>query len=77
MGRVKIIVEDPVAMKDIYVRNKPTITDVDVSVTVANKGTTPWSGSMALDVMTSDSVPVSVYSTTVTGMNLNAGDTTI
>ncbi len=77
IGRVKVIVEDPVAIKDIYVRNKPTITDVDVSVTIANKGTTTWMGSMALDVMTTDSVPVSMYSTTVTGMNLNAGDTTI
>ena len=76
-GRVKIIVEDPVAIKDIYVKNKATITDVDVGATVTNQGTVAWSGSMTMDVMTTDAAPVSVYSTTITGLSLNAGASTV
>ncbi len=77
MGKVTLVVEDPVAVKDIYVKNKPTITDVDVAATIANEGASAWSGSMAIDVMTNDSVPVSVYNTTVNGINLAAGASTV
>jgi hypothetical protein len=77
MGKVFLIVEDPVAIKDVFVKNKPTITDVDVAATVTNQGTSSWSGSMTMDVMTNDSVPASVYSTTITGLSLNAGASTV
>jgi hypothetical protein len=77
MGKVKLIVEEPVAVKDLYVKNKPAITEVDVTATVANEGTTAWSGSMAMDVMTTDPTPVSVYTTTITGLSVNAGASTM
>jgi beta-galactosidase len=76
-GRVLLVVEDPVVIKDIYVKNKPTITDVDAIVTIANEGASAWNGSMVLDVMTGDPVPVSVYTTTISNVVLNAGAITV
>jgi beta-galactosidase len=76
-GHVFLVVEDPVAIRDIYVKNKPAITEVDAVTTITNEGTSAWSGSMAIDVMTNDAVPVSVYSTTISGLSLAAGAGTV
>jgi beta-galactosidase len=73
MGRVKIVVEDPVHITDIYVKNKPTITDIDANIEIANEGTSSWSGSMTVNVLDIGNSNTSVYATTINSLSISAG----
>lgn len=51
LGPVVLKVVDPVHVSDIFVKNKSTLTDVDVDVEIANDGSAPLDGTLSAEIV--------------------------
>ncbi|WP_205513291.1 glycoside hydrolase family 2 protein [Longitalea arenae] len=49
-GKVKLIATDHVYIEDIFVKNKPAITEIEIQVTTQNTGTNTVAGNYYLDI---------------------------
>ena len=73
MGSVTLMIEDPVHITDIYVKNQPTITDVEADIEITNESTADWTGPVTLDIVNPVSGGSSVLHQTVPSVTVPAG----
>lgn len=51
LGAVRLVTVDPVYVSDVYVKNKPAITDVDIAIEYTSEAAVPVSGSADLEIV--------------------------
>jgi len=51
LGPVLMRVVDPVHVSDIFVKNKPTLTDVDADIEISNDGQAPLNGTVTAEIV--------------------------
>jgi hypothetical protein len=51
LGAVQLKIVDPTHVADIFVKNKPTLTDIDVDVEIANEGGAPLAGTLTAEIV--------------------------
>jgi hypothetical protein len=51
LGPVVLKVVEPVHVADIFVKNKPSLTDIDAEIEIANDGTAPLKGTLSAEIV--------------------------
>ena len=51
LGAVRLVTVDPVYVSDVYVKNKPAITDVDIAIEYTSEAAVPVSGNAELEIV--------------------------
>lgn len=72
-GSVKMVATDKVYIEDIFVKNKPAITEVDVQLTVNNSSTATAAGRYMIDIREAAGQKRSVFHQVITGQQLQPG----
>ncbi|MBO9203324.1 MULTISPECIES: glycoside hydrolase family 2 protein [Niastella] len=75
-GNVKLVATDRIFFDDIFVKNKPAITEVDVQVTAQNTSTSTVNGKYVVDIREANPQKKSVFQQTITGLQLAPGEST-
>lgn len=75
-GKVKLVVTDPVYIEDIFVKNKPAITEVDVQVTAQNKGASAATGKYIVDIREAGPQKKPVFQQVINGLTMEPGTST-
>lgn len=75
-GSVKLVATDKVYIDDIFIKNKPAITEVDVQLTANNTGTTTATGKYTIDIREASGQKKQVYHQVVADQQLTPGAST-
>ena len=76
-GRVKMIVVDPVYVSDIFVANKPTIKDIDVTLTINNTTGARTTDEVKIRISEASGGKKALQEETISGMELPPGLSTV
>lgn len=75
-GKVKLVITDPVYIEDIFVKNKPAITEIDVQVTAHNKSANAVSGKYIVTIREAGPQKKSVSQQVINGLTIEPGAST-
>lgn len=76
-GRVTLLIVDPVYVADVYVKNKPSVTDLDVGVTVANATAAPTTTDLEIVIREARGHEKVVARQLVSNVTLAPGETVV
>ena len=76
-GPVKMLIVDPMHVADIFVKNKPAITDIDVNVTVANATASTVNGNVQILIKEAAGKGRVVHTETIKDLIFQAGETVV
>ena len=71
-GKVKLLITDNIYINDIYVKNKPEITDIDVELEINNITSNNEEGEVALKIYEKDNPGIVIYDT-ATSLTIGPG----
>jgi beta-galactosidase len=75
-GSVKLVATDKIYIEDIFVKNKPALTEVDVQLTTNNSGTTTAAGKYIIDIREAAAQKRSVFHQVINELQLQPGIST-
>lgn len=73
-GPVRLLIVDPVYVDDLFIRNKPTVTDVDVQVSVRNTMAAPVQRDLTLSILEKTDPTAVVFERTWPDLTFEPGD---